>query len=280
MTVRLTQQEAGFLAIGFKTAVDSTDPCGDGSRRYATHRPHAQEATERFGESIAAEYPKTVAQYHVQDMRKVGSIKTLAAKGRAALQHVARTAEQLPSIDRRAALLRDTCDRIVGVGPPLQVAGGHSSTWVTYIFLLTGMGLQLAFFFVGGGRERRPSTTGIDDLPPSCLLKCQLIHRAAIRLECRILSGTDKSPGLAVGDVHVDVTGPCGRHQRTRVQVDVLEPSAVSRTRIGGYVAAAPITGETTGFVPLDSSSPTPATSRIVEASCARVETFPLRESS
>jgi len=52
---------------------------------------------------------------------KVHTIKTLVANVRAALQHVARTAEQLPSIDRWAALLRYICDRIVGVGPPLPV---------------------------------------------------------------------------------------------------------------------------------------------------------------
>jgi hypothetical protein len=50
---------------------------------------------------------------------KVQTIKTLVANVRAALQHVARTAEQLPSIDRWTALLRYICDRIVGVGPPL-----------------------------------------------------------------------------------------------------------------------------------------------------------------
>jgi hypothetical protein len=49
---------------------------------------------------------------------KVQTIKTLVANVRAALQHVARTAEQFPAIDRWAALLRYICDRIVGVGPP------------------------------------------------------------------------------------------------------------------------------------------------------------------
>jgi hypothetical protein len=49
---------------------------------------------------------------------KVQTIKTLVANVRAALQHVARTAEQFPAIGRWAALLRYICDRIVGVGPP------------------------------------------------------------------------------------------------------------------------------------------------------------------
>ena len=49
---------------------------------------------------------------------KVSIIKALVANVRAALQHVARTAEQFPTIDRWAALLRYICDRIVGVGPP------------------------------------------------------------------------------------------------------------------------------------------------------------------
>ena len=49
---------------------------------------------------------------------KVQTIKTLVANVRAALRHIAATAEQFPSIDRWAALLRYICDRIVGVGPP------------------------------------------------------------------------------------------------------------------------------------------------------------------
>ena len=59
---------------------------------------------------------------------KVQTIKTLVANVRAALQHVARTAEQFPSIDRWAALLRYICDRIVGVGPPLPVLVGPTPT--------------------------------------------------------------------------------------------------------------------------------------------------------
>ena len=55
---------------------------------------------------------------------KVQTIKTLVANVRAALQHVARTAEQFPWIDRWAALLRYICDRIVGVGPPSPVLIG------------------------------------------------------------------------------------------------------------------------------------------------------------
>jgi hypothetical protein len=43
---------------------------------------------------------------------KTETIKSLIANVRAALQHVARVAEQLPSIDRWATLLRYICDRI------------------------------------------------------------------------------------------------------------------------------------------------------------------------
>ncbi len=57
---------------------------------------------------------------------KTETIKSLIANVRAALQHVARVAEQLPSIDRWAALLRYICERIApsipARPPPLALA--------------------------------------------------------------------------------------------------------------------------------------------------------------
>lgn len=47
---------------------------------------------------------------------KVQTIKALVANVRLGLQHVARTAEQFPLIDRWASSLRYICDQIVGVG--------------------------------------------------------------------------------------------------------------------------------------------------------------------
>jgi len=59
---------------------------------------------------------------------KAQTIKTLVANVRGALRHVAQTAEQFPSIDRWAALLRYICERIVGVGPPRAALIGLPST--------------------------------------------------------------------------------------------------------------------------------------------------------
>jgi len=64
------------------------------------------------GVSHAGQTPLYLTPLHA----KVQNIKTLVANVRVGLQHVARTAEKFPLIDRWAASSRYICDQIVGVG--------------------------------------------------------------------------------------------------------------------------------------------------------------------
>lgn len=64
------------------------------------------------GVSHAGQTPLYLTPLHA----KVQTIKTLVANVRVGLQHVARTAEKFPLIDRWAASSRYICDQIVGVG--------------------------------------------------------------------------------------------------------------------------------------------------------------------
>ena len=57
---------------------------------------------------------------------KFETIKTLIANIRAALQHVKATAEQMPTVDRWATLVRYICQRIVSgiaTNPALKALG-------------------------------------------------------------------------------------------------------------------------------------------------------------